>query len=95
MVQQGLVPVLGAPCVLFAPKAYDTLCFCTVFCKVYSVTTPDSFPLPRMEDFIDRTGSAFFHLKKLPVPVLDLLKVVLTEKVLAGQSKQIKAKEHR
>lgn len=48
-----------------------------------------------MEDFIDRIGSAFFHLKKLPVPVLDLLKVVLTEKVLAGQSKQIKAKEHR
>lgn len=92
MVQQGLVPVFGAPCVCLLQKLMTLL---YSYRKVHSVATLDSFPLPRMEYFVDRIGHALFHLKKLPVPLLDLLKVVLTESVLAGQSKQIKAKEHR
>ncbi len=36
--------------------------------KVNSVTKPDSFPLPRMEDCVDRIGASKFVSK------LDLLK---------------------
>ena len=84
---------------LLAPKTYDKPRFCTDLHKVHSVTAPDSFPLPCMEDFIDRIGSTFRHLKKLPVPLSVGLKVILAvfwdERVLAGQCRQTKAKEHR
>ncbi|CAI5657377.1 unnamed protein product [Oreochromis niloticus] len=50
------------------PKADKTPRFCTDFRKVNSVTKPDSYPLPRMEDCVDRVGSAKFVTK------LDLLK---------------------
>lgn len=43
-------------------------CFCTDFQKVNAVTKPDSFPVPRMEDCLDRVGSAQYVTK------LDLLK---------------------
>lgn len=33
------------------------------FCKVNSITKPDSFPLPRMDDCIDCLGSAVFVSK--------------------------------
>lgn len=42
--------------------------FCTDFRRVNSVTKPDSFPLPRMDDCIDQVGSAKFVSK------FDLLK---------------------
>ncbi len=42
--------------------------FCTDYRKVNSVTKPDSYPLPRMDDCIDRVGAARFVTK------LDLLK---------------------
>lgn len=42
--------------------------FCTDYHKDYKVTKADSFPLPRMEDCIDRVGSAAFVSK------FDLLK---------------------
>ena len=42
--------------------------FCTDFRKVNSVMKPDSYPLPRMEDCVDRVGSALFVTK------IDLLK---------------------
>lgn len=41
---------------------------CTDYRKVNSVTVPDSYPLPRMEDCLDNLGSAKFVTK------LDLLK---------------------
>ncbi len=51
--------------------------FCTDYRKVNSVMKPDSFPLPRMEDCMDRAGASKFVSK------LDLLKgywqVPLTE----------------
>lgn len=57
----------SSPCIL-VPKPDDTPRFCTDFRKVNAVTKPDSFPLPRMEDCIDRVGSATYVTK------LDLLK---------------------
>ncbi|KAK0145445.1 Retrovirus-related Pol polyprotein from transposon 297 [Merluccius polli] len=71
LVEHGLaVPSTSAwssPCVL-VPKPDSTPRFCNDYRKVNSVTKPDSFPLPRMEDCIDRVGSAQYVTK------LDLLK---------------------
>lgn len=57
----------SSPCLL-VPKPDGTYRFCTDYRKVNSVTIPDSYPLPRMEDCIDNLGSARFVSK------LDLLK---------------------
>ncbi|XP_041947558.1 uncharacterized protein LOC121708759 isoform X4 [Alosa sapidissima] len=57
----------SSPCILI-PKPDGTFRFCTDYRKVNAVTKPDSFPLPRMEDCVDRVGSARFVTK------LDLLK---------------------
>lgn len=54
-------------CVL-VPKSDNTPRFCNDYRMPNSVTKPDSSPLPRMEDCIDRVGSAKFVTK------LDLLK---------------------
>uniref|UniRef100_A0A9J8B112 Gypsy retrotransposon integrase-like protein 1 n=1 Tax=Cyprinus carpio carpio TaxID=630221 RepID=A0A9J8B112_CYPCA len=71
MLQHGLAQhsqsPWSSPCLL-VPKADGTYRFCTDFRKVNAVTKPDSFPLPRMEDCVDRVGSARFVTK------LDLLK---------------------
>lgn len=58
----------SSPCIL-VPKA-DTAShrFCSDFRKVNSVTKPDSYPLPRVDDCVDRVGSARFVSK------FDLLK---------------------
>lgn len=67
----------SSPCILVG-KANGEDRFCTDFQKVNGVTRPDCFPLPRMEDCVDRVGSAKFVSK------LDLLKgywqVPLTER---------------
>lgn len=42
----------SSPCLL-APKSDGSPRVCTDFRKVNAVTTPDSFPLPHMEDCID------------------------------------------
>ena len=59
----------SSPCVLVPKKdgsgAYR---FCTDFCKVNAVIKSDSYPIPRIEDCIDRIGVARFVSK------LDLLK---------------------
>lgn len=57
----------SSPCVL-VPKPDTTTRFCNDYRKVNSITKPDSYPLPRMEDCIDRVGAAKFVTK------LDLLK---------------------
>ena len=57
----------ASPCLL-VPKSDKTPRFCSDFRKVNSVTKPDSYPLPRMEDCIDQVGSAKFISK------FDLLK---------------------
>lgn len=71
MLQHGLAQhsqcPWSSPCLL-VPKADGPFRFCTDFRKVNAVPKPDSFPLPRMEDRVDRVGSATFVTK------LDLLK---------------------
>ncbi|KAL7839440.1 hypothetical protein SRHO_G00260980 [Serrasalmus rhombeus] len=57
----------SSPCLL-VPKPDGTVRFCTDYRKVNAVTKPDSFPLPRMEDCVDKVGSALYVSK------LDLLK---------------------
>ncbi len=42
----------SSPCLL-VPKPDGTFRLCTDYRKVNSVTVPDSYPLPRMEDCID------------------------------------------
>lgn len=62
----GKVSALS-PCLL-ADKANGEDNFCTDFHKVNGVTKPDCYPLPRMEDRVDRVWGARFVTK------LDLLK---------------------
>uniref|UniRef100_A0AAY4E6M7 ribonuclease H n=1 Tax=Denticeps clupeoides TaxID=299321 RepID=A0AAY4E6M7_9TELE len=57
----------SSPCLL-VPKPDSTFRFCTDYRKVNSITKPDSFPLPRMEDCVDKVGAAKYVTK------LDLLK---------------------
>ena len=57
----------SSPCLL-VPKSDGSQRFCTDYRKVNNVTKPDSYPLPRMEDCVDRVGAAKFVTK------LDLLK---------------------
>lgn len=57
----------SSPCIL-VPKSDSTFRFCTDYRKVNAVTRPDSFPLPRMEDCVDKVGAAHYVTK------LDLLK---------------------
>ncbi|KAK2920619.1 hypothetical protein Q8A73_000104 [Channa argus] len=53
---------------LLVPKPDQTSRFCNDYRKVNAITKPDSFPLPRMDDCVDRVGSAKYVTK------LDLLK---------------------
>ncbi len=57
----------SSPCLL-VPKPDSTFRFCTDYRKVNNITKPDSFPLPRIEDCVDKVGSARYVTK------LDLLK---------------------
>ena len=57
----------SSPCVL-VPKKDGTFRFCTDFRKLNALTKTDSFPLPRIDDCIDRIGKATYVTK------LDLLK---------------------
>ena len=67
----------SSPCLL-VPKPDGSFRFCTDFRKVNSLTKTDSYPLPRIEDCIDKVGNAKYVSK------FDLLKgywqVPLTEK---------------
>lgn len=56
----------SSPCLLFQKP--DSFRFCTDYRKVNSVTKTDYFPLPLIEDCVDRIGSATYVTK------LDLLK---------------------
>lgn len=67
----------SSPCVL-VPKPNGSIRFCTDYRKVNSVSKTDVFPIPRIDDCIDRVGKAKFLTK------IDLLKgywcVPLTER---------------
>ena len=53
---------------LLVPKSNGSYHFCTDYRKVNAVTKSDSYPIPRVEDCIDRIGCAKYVTK------LDLLK---------------------
>ncbi|XP_069171090.1 uncharacterized protein [Procambarus clarkii] len=57
----------GLPCLL-VKKRDGTYRFCTDYRKVNAVTVADSFPIPRIDDCLDRIGSARYVSK------IDLLK---------------------
>ena len=57
----------SSPCLL-VPKSDGSSRFCTDYRKVNDVTKTDTFPIPRMEDCIDRVGSAKYVTK------IDLMK---------------------
>ena len=57
----------SSPCLL-VPKPDGTYRFCTDYRKVNSVIKSDSFPIPRVDDCIDRIGNAKYVTK------FDLLK---------------------
>lgn len=80
-VQNGFAVSSNSPCsspCILVPKADGSFRFCTDFRKVNSVTVPDAFPLPCIDDCIDNHGGAKYITK------LDLLKgywqVPLTER---------------
>ena len=52
----------SSPCIL-VPKPDKTYRFCTDFRKVNSLTKADSYPLPRIEDCIDRIGHSKYVSK--------------------------------
>ena len=57
----------SSPCIL-VPKPNGTFRFCTDYRKVNAVTKTDSFPIPQIEDCIDKVGRAEYVSK------FDLLK---------------------
>ena len=67
----------SSPCIL-VPKPDKTYRFCTDYRKINAVTKTDSYPIPRIDDCIDRVGQAKYVTK------FDLLKgywqVPLTER---------------
>jgi hypothetical protein len=69
----------SSPCIL-VPKTDGSYRFCTDYRKVNSVTKTDSFPIPRMDDCIDKVGNAKYVTK------LDLMKgywqIPLTERAV-------------
>ncbi len=71
LIQHGLAGPSSSPwcspCLL-VPKPDGTSRFCTDYRKVNQLTKSDSFPLPRIDDCVDRIGQAKFVIK------LDLLK---------------------
>lgn len=71
MLENGIAEPSGSswasPCLL-VEKSDKSPRFCTDYRKVNTVTKPDAYPLPRMDDCIDQVGSAQFVSK------FDLLK---------------------
>ena len=55
-------PSASSPCVL-VPKADNSLRFCTDYRKVNAVTKTDSYPIPRIDDLIDKICDANFVTK--------------------------------
>ena len=73
----------SSPCIL-VPKPDESYRMCTDYRKVMSVTKTDMFPIPRIDDCIDKVGKAKFVTK------LDLLKGFL-QVPLTDRAKEISA----
>ena len=73
----------SSPCIL-VPKSNGTYRMCTDYRKVNSVTKTDSFPIPRIDDCIDKVGSSKYVTK------FDLLKG-FWQVPLADRAKEVSA----
>ncbi|KAL2103146.1 hypothetical protein ACEWY4_000014 [Coilia grayii] len=73
----------SSPCLL-VPKSDGSARFCTDFRRVNALTKPDCYPLPRVDDCVDRLGSAVYVSK------IDLLKGYW-QVPLADRAKEISA----
>jgi len=49
--------------IVMVPKPDNTLRLCTDFRRVNALTTPDPYPMPRVEELLDRVGKAKFLTK--------------------------------
>jgi len=49
---------LWASPIFLVPKSDGTLQLCTDFRKINAVTVPDPFPIPRVEDLLERVGQS-------------------------------------
>ena len=66
LVELGIIEESCSPWaspIVMVPKADGKLRLCTDFRNVNAVTIPDPYPLPRIEDLIDRIGRAKFLTK--------------------------------
>ena len=66
LIEQGTIEEStspGASPIVMVPKADGTLRLCTDFRKVNNCTVPDPFPLPRIEDLIDRVEKGKYLTK--------------------------------
>jgi len=66
LLDQGIIEECTSPCaspIVMVPKVDGSIRLCTDFRKVYNCTVPDPFPLPRIEDVIDRVGKAKYLTK--------------------------------
>ena len=66
LLEQGIIEPSESPWaspVVMVPKADGSIGLCTDFRKVNAVTVPDPFPLPRVDDLIDRIGNAKYLTK--------------------------------
>ena len=66
LLEQGIIEESESPWaspIVMVPKSDGTLRLCTDFRRVNAVTVPDPFPLPRVEDLLDRVGQAKFLTK--------------------------------
>ncbi len=82
IIQPSMSP-WSSPCIL-VPKSNGGVRFCTNFKKVNCLSKTDSFPLPRIDDCIDRIGHAMYVTK------FDLLKGYW-QIPLSARAKQISA----
>jgi len=66
LLDQGIIEESTGPWVspiVMVPKADGTLRMCTDFRKVNNCMVPDPFPLPRIEDLIERVEKAKYLTK--------------------------------
>ena len=73
----------SSPCIL-VPKSNGTYRMCTDYSKVNSVTKTDSFPIPRINDCIDKVGNSKYVTK------FDLL-IGLWQVPLTDRAKEVSA----
>ena len=50
----------SSPCVLVPKPDEDCFRFCTEYRRVNNVTKSDSYPIPRIDDCIDRVGNTMY-----------------------------------